>query len=481
MISTSDWLVTEAVRIQEEHHGRRDDDEAAMTVARLAGGDADERLAARARALPGSDKVRTDVERARGLLRKLLVGLIVIGLAAGWLAARASTSAREIDILLSLVTLLGLPTLMLALWVVLLIVTRRSGGSGSLIGKLLLSSLARMAPKVLQSDLARELAEAMVGLLRGPVGRWYLSMMSHLFWLAYVTGALLTLTLLFSVAQYDLSWGTTILSEQTIVTLVGWLAVVPVWLGLMAPPDPSWIAAGRAGELAGLERAVWAHFLLAMVCAYGAGPRLLLGLLCYVLTWRATRRLRLDLDKPGYQRLLPLLSESPAEPVVHGSPPEISAVPKRKRPRNASGLPVVVGIELERASEQWPPAFPGLEVTVLGRIETRSQRQPLIDALKALKSPPPALIALCSMLRTPDAGTRRLLESLADAANTELIVVVEDSTRLRSRGGDRAARLADWRALAKQAGGVAVELDAEQPSAAGIAELHQRVGGMEKH
>jgi hypothetical protein len=480
LISTSDWLVTEAVRIREEHHGRRDDDEAAMTVARLAGGDANERLAARARALPGSEKVRSDIERVRGLLRKLLLGMIVIGLAAGWLAARASTGAREIDILLSLVTLLGLPTLMLVLWAMLLLATRRSGNSASLIGKFLVAGVARLAPRVLKSDLAREVGEAMVGLLRGPVGRWYLSMMSHLFWLAYVTGALLTLTLLFSVAQYELSWGTTILSEQTIVTLVGWLAVVPVWLGLIAPPDPSWIAAGRAGELVGPGRAIWAHFLLAMVSAYGAGPRLLFGLLCCALAWRATRRLRLDLDKPGYQRLLPLLSDSSAEPVIHGTPPASQAARKRRRPKKASGLPVVVGIELERDNDQWPPSLPGLEVTTLGRIETRSQRQPLIDALKALKSPPPALIALCSMLRTPDAGTRRLLESLADAADTELVVVVEDSTRLRSRGGDRAARLADWRTLAEQAGGRAVELDADQPSATGIAELHQLIGGTEK-
>jgi len=479
LISTSDWLVTEAVRIHEERRGRRDDDEAAMTVARLAGGNDGERLAARARALPGSEKVRADIERLRGLLRKLLLGLVIIGVAAGWLAARASTGAREIDILLSLVTLLGLPTLMLVLWVLLLLGTWRRGSSGSLIGKFLMTGMARLAPRVLKSDLASEVGEGMVGLMRSPVGRWYLSMMSHLFWMAYVAGALLTLTLLFSVAQYDLSWGTTILSEQTIVTLVGWLAVVPVWLGMMAPPDPSWIAAGRAGELVGAQRAIWAHFLLAMVCAYGAGPRLLLGLFCCALTWRATRRLSLDLDKPGYQRLLPLLSEPPPEPVVRGSAPDTPLARQRKRPKHASGQPVLVGIELERDGDQWPPILPGMDATALGRIDTRSQRQPLIDALKALKTPPPALIALCSMLRTPDAGTRRLLESLADAANTELIVVVEDSTRLKARDGDRAARLADWRALAEQAGGCAVELDAEQPSATEIAALHQLVAGSE--
>lgn len=475
MISTSDWLLTEAVRISEERHGRRDDDDAAMTVARLAGGDPGARLAARARALPGAKQAQADVERIRGLLRKLLLLLTVVGLAAGWLAARASTGAREIDILLSLVTLLGLPTLMLLIWLIVLVASHRTRGSGSLIGKLMVSGVIRLAPRVLHSALAREVALATVGLLAGSVGRWYLSLMSHLFWLAYVAGALLTLTLLFSVAQYDLSWGTTLLAGETVVTLVGWLASLPVALGLMMPPDPSFIAAGRAGEAMGAERAIWAHFLLAMVSAYGAAPRLLFGFMCMGLTWRAMRRLNPDLEKPGYQRLLPLLGEGRAGPVVHGQPPAAASARHRKRPANAGGLPVLVGIELERGPDDWPPTLPGIDVAVLGRIDARSQRQPLIDALAGLKKPPPALIGLCSMLRTPDAGTRRLLDSLADAAGTELIIVVENGQRLRERGGDRGARLADWQALGELAGGSVVELDGEQPSAAGIAELHRLV------
>lgn len=481
LISTSDWLLTEAVRMHEERHGRREDDEAAMTVARLAGGGQSVRLVARARALPGVKPVQADIERVRSLLRKLLLLLILVGILAGWLAARASTMAREIDILLSLVTLLGLPTLMLVIWLVVLVASHRSRGSGSLVGKLLVTGLTWLAPRVLKSDLSREVALATVGLLAGSVGRWYLSLMSHLFWLAYVAGALLTLTLLFSVAQYDLSWGTTLLSEEAIVTLMGWLATLPVALGLMAPPDPNWIAAGRAGDVVGPERAIWAHFLLAMVSAYGAAPRLLLGFLCTGLAWRAMRRLDLDVDKPGYQRLLPLLGEARTDPVVHGDPPAAVSARHRKRAKNAAGLPVLVGIELERRPDDWPPTLPGIDVAVLGRIDARSQRQQLIDALTALKKPPPALIALCSMLRTPDAGTRRLLDSLADAARTELIIVVEDGQRLRERGGDRGARLADWQGLGEQAGGSVVELDAEQPSAAGIAELHGLIKGPEKN
>jgi hypothetical protein len=476
-LTINEWLLAEAVRIDEQQSGRRDDDQAAITLARSQTADPQHRLMARAAALPGSSAARADILRLRSLLRRLFFALIALGLIGGWVAARASVSAREIDILLSLVTLLALPTLMLVLWLALLVITIRRRSSGSLLGHLLIRILQRLSTWTLKSPLAPTITRAGLSLLQGRLGRWYLSLLSHVFWLAYVTGAMLTLSILFSMAQYDLSWGTTLLTEQAAIDLIGTLAWLPQWLGLLPPLSADWIAAGRAGEMVGPQRALWAQLLLAMVLTYGAAPRLIAGLLCSLLTWRAGLDLKLDLEQPGYVRLLPALMDDRNPSKVHGKPPQETHRPMRARPANAAGPAVLIGMELERSDEDWPPHLPDLDVLVLGRADRRSERQQILEAIQALPKPPPAVIALCSMLRTPDAGVEQFLDRAAEAAGTALVLVADETSLLIERDGNRAVRLADWQALAKRAGGQAVELDLACPEPAGVARLKQLVDG----
>jgi len=474
-ISIDDWLMSEAVRHAEERNGRRRDDETALKLAALAGSRPDARLVARARALPGGEAVQADISRLRGLMARLAVLLVGLGLAAGWLAARAGISEREVDILLISFTLLGFPSLMLVIWFVFLLASFRGKTRAGVLGRLLTAGLVRLSPRLLSSPLAAEVTRAGVGLLRTPFGRWYLSTLSHLFWLAYTGGALLTLIIFFSIVQYDLSWGTTLLRDETIIAMIHAAGALPSALGIMPQPDPAWIAAGREGGLAGTERATWAQFLLALVVVYGAVPRMVLGLICVGMAGVAARGLELDRKQPGYLRLMPLLNPAQATSSAQGQPPVLPPPRPRRLAKKPAGPAILIGIELQRPDPDWPPAIPGIELRTLGRADRRSQRQELLAALSALSRPPPALIVICSMLRTPDSGTAELLNRLADAADSALILVLDEQSLLTERGGDPEVRLADWQALAERVGGRAMALDLDQPDAATLARLKQWV------
>lgn len=467
-ITASDWLLAETVRLHEEHHGRSAEDETANVLARGGEPDLAARLVRRAAAMPLATMIRSDLVHLRRLALRLATAVLVLAAVAGALAALGSTSNREISFLWAAASLLALPTLMLVIWFVLMLSTRPQRAAASLSGGLLALGLKRLGPRLLQGPLASETVAAGSGLLGSAPGRWALGALAHSFWVIYSLSALLVLALLFSVAQFDLSWGTTLLSDDAVVRLISALAWTPAALGLIEAPDAAWILAGREGQQPGMARAEWAGFLLALVVVYGLLPRLLLASVSALLAAIGLRRLRLDTRQPGYLRLAGLLSDA-SDIDLHGQAPVAARPPRRRRPRRADGPPLLVGMELERS--EWPVPLPGLSWQVLGRADTRAQRRQLLAAAEGFLTPPAALIAHCSALRTPDAGTGRFLTRLADVAETAPILWLDESGSLEARGIPFADRIQDWRALADCIGAAIVVLDGDQPDAAALAEL----------
>ncbi len=471
-ISATDWLLAETVRLHEEHHGRSGDDETANALACSSESTLSGRLIRRAAALPAAASIRPDLARLHRLAFRLGALVLVLAALAGAVAAFASTADREIGFLLAASSLLALPTLMLIVWLVLMLSMRPSRAAASLSGGLLSLGISRLGPRLLNGPLASETVAATRGLLGTAAGRWALSTLAHLFWVVYSLSALVVLALLFSAAQYDLSWGTTLLSDDSVIRLIGGLAWLPAELGLIQAPEPDWILAGREGQQPGAARAEWASFLLALVLVYGLLPRLFLAVLSALLALSGLRRLTLDTRQPGYLRLAGVLSGG-AGADLHGQAPEIPAPRRRRAPRNAEGPPLLIGVELERAD--WPVALPDQSWKELGRADTRAQRRQLLAAAEGFECPPPALLAQCSALRTPDEGTARFLMRLADTAETMLVIWLDESERLQTRGIDRRERIADWRRLAQRTGAAMVVLDADAPDPGALAELRERL------
>jgi hypothetical protein len=471
-LSVNDWLLAEAVRRVEERVGRQPD-AAALAIARDRGGDLPGRIRARANALEQAPGLRADIRRLRRALAWLGGALLLAGLVLGALAARATIADRQVDILLATAALLLVPSLMLLAWVAAMLLGARRGGTGGLAGGVALNALRWLGPRLLSSPHSADVMAAFGGAAATPWGRWRLSAITHGFWLAYAAGASATLFVFFAVVQYELTWGTTLLSDDSVVRLVEWLAAWPEWLGLMPEADPGWIEAGREGRGDASARAQWARFLLAMIAAWAMVPRAILGLASLGVSALAGRRMELDTTRPGYLRLAADLSPARAGAETKGRPvPEAVSRPRRRRRSNAEGL-LAVAVELEDEDVGAAGLVPGIELIDLGRADDRAGRSAAMETVEGLRRPAAAVIGVCSMLRTPDAGTERFLARLADEADAPLWIVVDEGVRFQARGGDVASRRQDWQALAHRAGGEAVFIDRESPEASELARLHR--------
>ncbi len=474
MLAINEWLLAESVRHVEERVGRQPD-ASAVTIARESEGHLEQRILIRAGALSQAPAVRADIGKLLRALRWFTIGLAAFGLLLGALAARATVADRQVDILLATAALLIVPTLMFGLWLVVLAVGSRRTRSGSLAGAALIGSLRWIGPRLLSSVHAADVMTAFFGAASSVWGRWRLSALTHVFWLSYALGALFTLFVFFSVVQYELSWGTTLLDDQSVVHLVTLLAAWPELLGLMQPADPGWILAGREGVSEISARAEWARFLLAMLIAWAIIPRALALLVCLALAIWAGRRMRLDTAHPGYLRLAADLqparrvNETPGREL----PPPTQRSQRARHP-GAAGI-LAVAVELERAEADLSILAPGLALIDLGRADTRTQRKAILETVAGRTRPATAVLAVCSLLRTPDAGSERFLARLADAARSPLWLVLDEASLLVARGGELMARRRDWQALAERAGGNTVLIDRAEPQSGQLAELHRHL------
>ena len=470
-LTIHDWLLTEAVRLHEQQHGRSHDDDTANAVARSARGSLTDQLAARAVALPEAAAAAADLKRLRQAF-ELIVVLVLVGAGlAGWFAARTALEMRNVDALVVLVALLGLPSLTLGGWLLVMIVRPGRRADGALAGPLLRGLLEGLAPRFLHSDLAPNLVRACVYLLQTPAGQSRISTLIHSGWLAYTTAAVTAMALYFSVVEYTLSWGTTILDAEVIVGLVSALASLPAALGLMPEAQPDWVLAARDGTATAAHRAAWAAFLMSVVAVYGALPRLLLVVIYVLLGHFQGNRLALDIGLPGYLRLRELVH--PASAPANQSEAPMATLPRAPRQAAETAAGPVLVIAAERTTDDLLAAIPDLSAPVVGAVDTRAARRQLIAALQARAAPPTGLLATCSLLRTPDTGTAYILGDMATTANAPLILVLHDATELASRGGDPQARIADWDRLADSIGANYVVFDHQQPDPAAIASIRQ--------
>ncbi|AGY91885.1 hypothetical protein SPICUR_04530 [Spiribacter curvatus] len=470
-LSIRDWLLTEAVRLHEQQHGRSHDDDTANAIARSTNGSLSDQLAARALALPEAAAAATDLKRLRQAF-ELIVALVLTGAAlAGWFAARTALEMRDVDALVVLTALLGLPSLALIGWLIVMVLRPGPRADGLLGGRLLRGFLEVLAPRFLRSELAPDLARACVYLMRTAAGQSRIATLIHGGWLAYTTAAVTAMAVYFSVVEYTLSWGTTILDAEVIVALVSALATFPAALGLMPDVQSEWVLAARDGTATAPHRAAWAALLMSAVAVYGALPRLVLVLTYALLGRFQGQRLALDVGLPGYLRLRELVH--PASAPANQSEAPMATLPRAPRQATETAAGPVLVIGAERTTDDLLAAIPDLSAPVVGAVDTRAARRQLIAALQAQAAPPTGLLATCSLLRTPDTGTAHILGDVAETAAAPLILVLHDATELAARGGDPQARIADWDRLADSIGADYVVFDHQQPDPAAIASIRQ--------
>ena len=457
-------LLADAVRAFERHQPEPLRDEQAERHAMQQVDDLEHRIVARADRLLIADDLRQSFRRVRQAMVISLIVATLVAAVAGVAAARASLAeprGEPVNIFWAIGGLLGIQTLLLIAWLILLLRGGAALASSSLGG--LVIAAAGWLSRRLRADSARAAAIHATGaaLASGPLGRWTFSAISHWLWVVFNIACLAMLLAMLSTRHYTFMWETTILGERTFTPLTRAVATLPETLGFTAP-DAQQIAAGRwpvESEVAERDRQAWAGLLVGSIIAYGLLPRVILLAISLWRRWAAKRSYRLDLSAPEYARLQPLLSPAIKHLGVidddDGSATEMTASTPRAADARPLGPPAVLGLELQRPVTPWPLRMNAASpVTDLGRVDDGRSRRAAIAMLRESRLAPRSIVVVAELTTTPDRGHQAFLAELQAAAGRPLTLVLTAGEALRSRGEREIVqhRVDDWRAAAGNAG-----------------------------
>lgn len=373
----------------------------------------------------------------------LMLGLLcVLAVLSGFSAALGFFGAQEraVNVVWTLLGLIGMPVLALLLWIVSSLLTGRVGAGVP--GELWMWLMSHAPHFGGGTNHAAEVVvvRALANMTsRSGLARWWVGFITHTLWLLVIVACLVTMLLALSLRSYSFVLETTILAPEDMAGLVQGFAAVPARLGFVVP-DTGMVAAALAATQtdvpsAGLAtdlttalasglaaqseatRRAWSSWLLGGLLVYALLPRLLVWMFAAVRLWQLREGLALDISLPGYAELL-RHSALPYSPGVVDAAPTIPLPPQvaeTHRVRNHDA--VLLGLELGR-DLLWPPARlatphtdaggggsgsggGGLNVTEV--VESREQRRSALAQLEA--HAPARLLLACDARLSPDRGT----------------------------------------------------------------------------
>jgi hypothetical protein len=410
-----DAVITEAVRWAEQD-GPLDDAQALRTAAAHSS-DGPSRITERARQLGERIGLRAELARARQWAPWVLTAMVALIVAAGLgLAGNVVGGGdRHINVIVALVSLLGLHALTLLLWLVGLWLPIGMPGGASL-GWIWLRLTARVAGG--KRGQAPMLVRAATGLLsRARLLPWAFGLVSHGIWSLSFTVVLAAMLFALAFRSYTLSWETTILEPAFFVQAVQVLGSLPAKLGFPVPDAATVMATAPAAASAGGQR-TWALWLTGCIVVYGLLPRVALVLWSAAM-WRSRRRaLQPDWHAPYYRKLLARFAALAPAAIVDADPGRThDATPAGLADSQLQDLLFVVGFELP-PDTPWPPAelsgtpgAPTTPTTQIHRIDgSATARRALLDQLARIH--PRTVLLVCNAASSPDRGTERFLREV---------------------------------------------------------------------
>ncbi len=495
-------LLAEALRYDEAAQGPPPAaaESVAMTRARAAPASGDktrsleQKIVVRAETL-ADGRLRDEIARMWSALRAIAIVAVVIAAIVGAATARTvmagaatgSVDGTTVNFYWALASLLGLHVLAFLVWLGLIIAMPGST-QGGLLGALIFWLWRQFAGHIATGRERAAAAAAMVTVWgQGRPGRWLISMLSHGIWTGYLVGALLMTFALLSAQRFNFVWETTILDAGAYVALTAALAALPALLGLAMPNRAAVLAAEWPGPVAAGNEGLWSTLLIAAILLYGVLPRLLAVVTCFVLARRAASATPLDLSRPGFARLVPLLSPTVTvtkivDPAASAPVPPAAAPNLHQPPSPPTAGPVyVLGWEIDAPESGWPPGTGAEHLHDLGLVDGRDDLARAIAALRQAAPTPARVVVVVALPQTPDHGTTKTLQELREASNDRLFILFSGEATLRRRIGasDAEIRIADWVSAAARAGilpAQMVAIDLDTPDAAAAARLARLVG-----
>jgi len=486
-------LLAEAVRRWERDTGSAPAEDQAAKTARDAGGDLELRIVNRARNVSQSHPISEAIARVHRASGFVVLTAAILALITGAAAARGALGPERdepVNFFWVLLSLLGLQTLLLLGWMVILLIRP---GSSALAAASLGGFIARFCQWIAEKTSSVAAHQASLHAIaavqgRGAIGRWTLSTITHLLWTVFNVGCIAMMVLVLSTRHYTFAWQTTILTADSYIPLTRAIAAAPRRAGFLTPDatqiaDSHW--PGNADEIEAAREA-WSGLLIGSLVLYGFAPRFLLLAVCVGRRRAAKNRFRLDLSLPEYLRLQPILmpathqlgvvdSDDVVKRVQHAAPPDRS-------PTRPIGKPAIIGFELPEAPPAWPPRLHAVSWDDLGMVDDRDARRAVVGALTDSADEPRAVVIAAALSTTPDRGVGSFLADVRSSVRRPPILLMTAGQVMRDRGqGDLIEdRLSDWRTLAEAAGIESqriLDLDLDHLTAESAARLAAMIDG----
>ncbi|MBK9026579.1 MAG: DUF2868 domain-containing protein [Propionivibrio sp.] len=270
---------------------------------------------------------------------------------------------------------------------------------------------------------------------------WAYSLISHALWSLFFIGAILGLSYLLMIREYNFRWETTILPSEFFAGFVAFFGWLPKLIGFQIP-EPDVVIHLPGGET---SRRAWSAWLLCGVVFYGFLPRVVLALDGLRRLKRIRRGLTLDLELPYYVRLRQRL-DALLRPAVTITDPDSGvpdlAIQRRSVPSGdiidrGGGFspPLLFALELHD-DVVWPPSHLPDGIVVAGNISTLDSRDALLNRIAQIK--PRRVVVACEARATPDRGTLFLLNDVSNVAEAVGVLLLNQSSA-------RADRARYWR------------------------------------
>ena len=358
-----------------------------------------------------ADRLATIDSRIKGTIW----GVTILWFVLGFIGLFGVMQAEVVNFFYVLASILGVHTLMLLVWLGWMLFAPRNKPN-------LLGSLFNPATLIRSKDSVSQTAvELYQDQLKHTGTKWYISRLSHQFWLASLLGMLSSLVLLLLVKNYSFVWESTLLQDANVVEVVKVMAWLPNLVGFPTPTAQDIITAQMNPETVPQMISLrWAMLLIGSLIMYGIVPRLIVWLFSLIIV-RSSRQ-KLDLKQPYYQKIIDFWQRKVVDP--DDSP--IEQKPTAPTALVSQTQKLVALLEYPYAKPTWYQAALGHSTQAVDNIGIIDDRDDMAKLLTYLQATPAQVLLGIPPQALPDRGTMRKLDTIAQAAKGGLIVQLLD-------------------------------------------------------
>ncbi|HFB9125329.1 DUF2868 domain-containing protein [Neisseria gonorrhoeae] len=419
MLNPSRKLV-ELVRILDEGGFIFSGDPVQATEAlRRVDGSTEEKIIRRSEMIDRDRMLRDTLERVRaGSFWLWVVASMMF--TAGFSGTYLLMDNQGLNFFLVLAGVLGMNTLMLAVWLATLFLRVK-------VGRFFSSPATWFRGK---GPVNQAVLRLYADQWRQPSVRWKIGATAHSLWLCTLLGMLVSVLLLLLVRQYTFNWESTLLSNAASVRAVEMLAWLPSKLGFPVP-----------------DARAWSGLLVGSIVCYGILPRLLAWVVCKILL--KTSENGLDLEKTYYQAVIRRWQNKITDADTRRE--TVSAVSPKIVLNDAPKWALM--LETEWQDGQWFEGRLAQEWLDKGVAANREQ----VAALETeLKQKPAQLLIGVRAQTVPDRGVLRQIVRLSEAAQGGAVVQLLAEQGLSD---DLSEKLEHWRNALTECGAAWLEPD----------------------